>query len=142
MQWIKDRSVSWAVPENSFLMACSNSCPVSFWYSSKIRLSCDLFLWQRMALNVDSSVPWNSSPALKRVWASLYAASLSVFSLSSLLPCTRNQVICAYKYNQLYNLRLRGTRKVALLYRKCLLLGLFPKMFGILKIIIMISWLN
>lgn len=49
-------------PENSFLMAFSNGCPVRFSYSTNMAWSWAKLREHRMALNVDSSVPNLSSP--------------------------------------------------------------------------------
>lgn len=49
-------------PENSFSIASSISWPVTFWYSMNICFNCGRFLWTRIALKVDSSVPKRSSP--------------------------------------------------------------------------------
>lgn len=49
-------------PENSFSIAFSISWPVMLWYSMNICCNCAMFLWTRIALKVDSSVPNRSSP--------------------------------------------------------------------------------
>lgn len=86
IQWMRASRLVFGVPENSLSIAFSKSCPVSFSYSSKISRNWDLLRWHRIWLNVDSSVPWNSSPARSSAWASLYAFSLSVVSVSSRWP--------------------------------------------------------
>lgn len=75
-QATKFSRLSFVVPENSFSIAFSNGCPVNFSYSSKTKFKCFIFLWQRTALNVDSSVPANNnSPACNSACASLKTAS-------------------------------------------------------------------